>query len=97
MGKPTICVGENKGADQLHSNCKADQRLCFRYTDSAIPLLFKSKISSLYPSSVTVQPGLCWMWTKTQNVGFLMHRLACHLIFVFLVTLSVTMWPVKFA
>ena len=23
---------ENKGADQLHSNCKADQRLCFHYT-----------------------------------------------------------------
>ena len=23
-GKPTICIGENKGADQLCSNCKAD-------------------------------------------------------------------------
>ena len=38
---------ETKGADQLHSNCEADQRLCFRYTDSAIPLLSTSKISSL--------------------------------------------------
>ena len=47
MGKPTICIGENKGADQLRSNCEADQRLCFRYTDSTIPLLSKSKISSL--------------------------------------------------
>ena len=28
MGKPTICIGENKGADQLRSNCEADQRLC---------------------------------------------------------------------
>ena len=27
-----ICIGENKGADQLRSNCEADQRLCFRYT-----------------------------------------------------------------
>ena len=36
MGKPTICIGENKGADQLHSNCEADQRLCFRYTDCTI-------------------------------------------------------------
>ena len=26
----------------------ADQRLCFRYTDSTIPLLPKSEISSLY-------------------------------------------------
>ena len=47
MTKPTICICENKGADQLRSNCEADQRLCFRYTDSTIPLLSKSKISSL--------------------------------------------------
>ena len=44
MGKPTICIGENKDAHQLRSNCEADQRLCFRYTDSTIPLLSKSKI-----------------------------------------------------
>ena len=46
-GKPTICLGENKGTDQLRSNCEADQRLCFRYTDNTIPLLSKSEISSL--------------------------------------------------
>ena len=46
MRKPDFCLGENKGADQLRSNCEADLRLCFRYTDSTIPLLFKSKISS---------------------------------------------------
>ena len=34
VGKPTICICENKGADQLRSNCEADQRLCFRCTDS---------------------------------------------------------------
>ena len=45
--KPTICICENKNAAQLRSNCEADQRLCFRYTDSTIPLLFKSEISSL--------------------------------------------------
>ena len=28
-GKPTVCIGENKGADQLHSNCEADQCLFF--------------------------------------------------------------------
>ena len=38
MGKPTICLGENKGADQLRGNREADQRLCFRYSDSTIPL-----------------------------------------------------------
>ena len=26
MGKPTICICETKGADQLQSNCEADQR-----------------------------------------------------------------------
>ena len=45
MGKPTICIGKNKGADQLRGNGKADQRLCFRYKDSTIPLLLKSEIS----------------------------------------------------
>ena len=43
MGKPTICIGENKGADQLRGNRKADQRLCFRYSDSTIPPLLNSQ------------------------------------------------------
>ena len=47
MRKPTICICENKDADQLRGNRKADQRLCFRYLDSTIPLLPKCKISSL--------------------------------------------------
>ena len=46
MGKPTICIGENEGADQIRDNREADQRLCFRYSDSTIPLLLKSEISS---------------------------------------------------
>ena len=37
MEKTTICIHKNKDADQL------DQRLCFRYTDSTIPLLSKKK------------------------------------------------------
>ena len=45
--KPAFCICENKDADQLHGNSEADQRLCFRHTDSAIPLLSKSEISSL--------------------------------------------------
>ena len=44
--KPDFCLGENKGADQLRGNREADQRLCFRYTDSTISLLSKSEISS---------------------------------------------------
>ena len=70
MGKPTICICENKGADHLRSNCEADQRLCFRYTDSTIPLLSKTKILSLYPSSVAVQSGLCQTCSETTLLVF---------------------------
>ena len=35
-----------KHVDQLRGNREADQRLCFRYFDSTIPLLLKSQISS---------------------------------------------------
>ena len=45
--KPDICLCENKGADQLRSNCEADQRLYFRYSDSTISLLHIAEISSL--------------------------------------------------
>ena len=75
MRKPAFCICENKDADQLHGNREADQRLCFRYTDSTIPLLPKSEISSLYPSSVAVQPGLCGTWSETPKTGFLTTRL----------------------
>ena len=51
-------LDQNKDADQLCSNCTADQCLCFGYTDSTIPLLCKSEISSFKPSSVTLQVDL---------------------------------------
>ena len=75
MRKPAFCICENKEADQLRGNREADQRLCFRYTDSTIPLLSKSNISSFYPSSVAVQPGLYRTWSKTPKTGFLRTRL----------------------
>ena len=70
MGKPIISIGENKGADQLRSNCEADQRLCFRHSDSTIIFLFylnpkfqaSSSFLCLY-RSVCVGPGQkphCW-------------------------------------
>ena len=70
MGKPTICICENKDADQLRGNREADQRLCFRYTDGILPLLFKSEISSFQPASVTVQPGLCRTCSETTLLVF---------------------------
>ena len=65
-----FCICENKDADQLRGNLEADQRLYFRYIDSTIPLLSKSEISRLYPSSVAVQPGLCWTRSETRMLVF---------------------------
>ena len=75
MRKPAFCICEKKDADQLRGNREADQRLCFRYTDSAIPLLPKSEISSVQPSSMVVQSGLCRTWSETLKTGFLKTRL----------------------
>ena len=74
MRSPAFYICENRDADQLCSICAADQRLFFRYKDSTIPLLSKSKFqaSSL---SVFVQPGLSQTWLKTPKTGFLVMRL----------------------
>ena len=47
MRKPVLCIYESKDADQLRGNREADQRLCFPYMDSTIPLLPISEILSL--------------------------------------------------
>ena len=63
--KPTFCICENKGADQLCSNgdCAADQCLCFRYIDSTTLYFLNLKFQAswhllhwLY-SPVCVRPG----------------------------------------
>ena len=76
--KLAFCRCENKDADQLRGNREADQRLCFRYTDSTISLLPKYEISRLQPSSVAVQPGLCWTWSETRKTGLLTTRLKLY-------------------
>ena len=37
--KPAFCIYENKATYMLLGNREADQGLCFRYTDSTMPLL----------------------------------------------------------
>ena len=74
MRKPTFCKCENKDADQLRGYREADQRLCFRYTDSTIPILSKSEISSVQPSSVVVLP-VCVGSGGNPKTGFLTTRL----------------------
>ena len=78
MRKPTFCLCENKDADQLRGSREADQRLCFRYTNSTIPLLSKSELSSLLPSSVAVQPGLCRTRSETRTLVFSCHG-SCYI------------------
>ena len=73
MGKATICIGENKGADQLHSNCQADQCLFF----AARIVQFLYFINPKFPASVFCD---CTAWfvsdlVGTHIVGFLIHRL----------------------
>ena len=41
-----MCICENKGADQLRGHCEADQRLCFHYRDSTIPILLNPKFQA---------------------------------------------------
>ena len=74
MRKTAFCICENKDADQLRGN-RDGSAPSFPYTDSAIPLLPKSEITSLQPSSVAVKPGLCRTWSETPKTGFLTMRL----------------------
>ena len=82
MSKPAFCICENKAADQLCGNHTADQRLCFRHTDSTIPLLPKYQISRLWPSCVVAQPVLCGPGRKprrpvfSQRGSFTSHKIS---------------------
>ena len=86
MGKPTICICENKGADQLRSNREADQRLCFRYSDSTVPLLLNPKFQAsssflrLY-RSVCVEPGRkphCWFSHEAAHIFYKAILMCTH-------------------
>ena len=46
-----------------------------------MPILPKSEISRLQPSSVAVQPGLCGTRSKNPRTGFLIMRLILCFIF----------------
>ena len=48
MRKTNSCLCENKGADQLCSNCTADQHLCFCYMDSLFLLYLYTKFPAFF-------------------------------------------------
>ena len=64
LRKPDFRTCENKDADQLRGNREADQRLCYRYIDSTIPLLSiwlpkkNASIVLLYDSNISYQAVL---------------------------------------
>ena len=64
MRKPAFCICENKDPDQLRGNREADQRLCFRYTDSTVPLLPKIRNFML----LAILCG-CTAWFVSDLVG----------------------------
>ena len=86
MRKPTFCICENKDADQLHGNREADQPLCFRYTDSTIPLLSKSE--NFQPLAIFCS---CTAWFVSDLVGnpeaLLSHDVA-QIIMAFIITIT---------
>ena len=88
MGKPTICIGENKGADQLRGNREADQRLCFRYSVHFILYLtpkFQASSSFLCLYRLVcvgpVRKPHCWFSHEAAHVIY-MHRVLCEMVLV---------------
>ena len=61
-----------QGADQLY--CTADQRLCFLLNGWYKSPYSKIQIVKLLAFSVTVQAGLCRIWSETLTTGFLSRR-----------------------
>ena len=53
-------ISENKGEYQMRGLAP------LLSLHSRTPLRSKSEVSSLYPSAVVVQRGLCWDWSKPQ-------------------------------
>ena len=68
---------ENKGADQLCSNCTADLISAFVFATWIVQFLFflNQKFQAFSFFSGTAQPGLCRTWSEAPNTDFLASRL----------------------
>ena len=80
MRKPDFCQGENKGTDQLRSNCEADQRLVFatQIVQFLVYLYPKFQASSLrLYRPVCVRTG-----RKPRRPFFLRHGLMFYVIVI---------------
>ena len=75
MRKLAFYICENKGADRLRSNHAADQRLCFRYMDSTIPLLPKN----FKPRTIFCGCTARFVWDLVGNPEDRFSRNAAHI------------------
>ena len=85
MRKCAFCICKNKVADQLSGNCTEDHRAFvllhnMRVTHLVTKLMFNEALiyimpllpkSVISPSSVSVQPCLCRLWSLNPKKGFL--------------------------
>ena len=85
MRKPDFGLCKNKGADQLRSNCEADQHLCFCCTDTTIPPLLIHKLLR----SENVKDCWCQTWSEMRKTGFLVSWLIYAMIIFMLPGLKI--------
>ena len=78
MRRPDSCI---YAKTKVQISCAVTAQLISNFgfaTYRVQSLLSKSEISSLWPSSVTVQTGLCRTWSKNPKTGFLVTRLKLY-------------------
>ena len=75
-----FCLCGNNGADQLCSNCKAEQCFCFHYTVQFLYFITPQfQASGLLWLGVAAQLGLCQIWSETPKAGFILSQLIQYL------------------
>ena len=75
MRKPGYEVCKQQSADQPAHLRSLISAFVFRYLDSIMPILAKSKISRPLLASVTEQAGLSLSWSQPSMTGFLVVQL----------------------
>ena len=77
-----FAYAKKKDADELRGSREADQRLCFHYTDSTIPLLLNPKFQASSHLQWLPSRFVSDLGSESPKTGFLMSRLIylypCH-------------------
>ena len=77
--KPGLPYVNKKGADQPAHPRSLISTFVDRYLNSSIiPILAKSKISTLYLASVAAQAGLSVPWLQTPKTGLIIFTFVCN-------------------